>query len=88
MSITKRPAAVRPVPAEEFISRAPDAPAARKRGRPNAAATGRENRIQIAITIVPTVLDAIDVIAKRKGLSRAAVISLACSELIERDSKN
>jgi len=43
--------------------------------------------VQIAITIAPDLLAAIDALATRKGLSRAATISLACAELVERDAK-
>jgi hypothetical protein len=35
--------------------------------------------------IAPALFEAVDAIAARKDLSRAAVISLACAELIERD---
>ncbi|WP_321906158.1 hypothetical protein [Paraburkholderia tropica] len=86
MSITKRPI-TKPIPADDFINRAPDA-AARQPGRPSAALSGRENKKQIAITIAPTLLASIDAIANRRGMSRAAIISLACSDLAERDAKS
>jgi hypothetical protein len=82
MSITKRPTAVMPQnhTADEFINRAPDAAAI-----PSQAATpSRKNKVQIAITIHPDLLAAVDALAQRKGLSRAGTISLACAELVEK----
>lgn len=87
MSITKRPAAAAATPsadnpaARAFIDRAPDASA------PNASAPARKNKLQIAITISPDLLASVDALATRKGLSRAATISLACAELVERNAK-
>jgi hypothetical protein len=82
MSITKRPNPTTP-PTEavaEFINRAPDAAAT----APKATAPARKNKVQIAITIHPDLLAAIDTLARKKGLSRAGAISLACSELVEK----
>lgn len=82
MSITKKPRAVLNEPAASaFIGGAPDAAATK------AATPARKNKVQIAITIAPDLLATIDALANRKGLSRAAAISLACAELIERDAK-
>lgn len=80
MSITKRPSHATPSAqtAEEFINRAPDAI--------KTASPARKNRVQIAITIHPDLLATIDALAKRKGLSRAGAISLACAELVERNT--
>lgn len=85
MSITKRPTAAtssadNPA-ATAFIDRAPDASA------PNASAPARKNKLQITITISPDLLASVDALATRKGLSRAATISLACAELVERNAK-
>jgi len=79
MSITKRPQASKPPTVEAFINGAPDAPARQ---------AGRQNKKQIAITIAPDLLAAIDAVATRKGLSRAATISLACSDLVERSARD
>lgn len=87
MSITKRPTTAAATPSAEnpaakaFIDRAPDAAA------PNASARARKNKLQIAITIAPDLLASVDALATRKGLSRAATISLACAELVERNAK-
>jgi len=80
MSITKRPGQVilPTQAADEFINRAPDAAA------PSKVTPQRKNKVQIAITIHPDLLAAIDVLAQRKGLSRAGAISLACAELVEK----
>lgn len=43
----------------------------------------RRNKIQITITINPDLLNSIDAIASKKGLSRASMISVACSNLVE-----
>ncbi|WP_250482092.1 hypothetical protein [Caballeronia sp. NCTM5] len=84
MSITKKPKSVSSEPAANaFIHGAPDAAAARSVSPP-----ARKNKVQIAITIAPDLLATIDALAARKGLSRAAAISLACAELVERDSRN
>jgi hypothetical protein len=83
MSITKKPKSVAGEPAANaFIGRAPDAAA------PSASPPARKNKVQIAITIAPDLLATVDALAARKGLSRAAAISLACAELVERDSRN
>lgn len=71
----------RPITPDSFISGAPDAPA------PPSPPT-RKNKVQIAVTIAPDLLATIDALAARKGLSRAAAISLACAELVERDARN
>jgi hypothetical protein len=84
MSITKKPKSVASEPAASaFIGRAPDATAS-----PSASPSARKNKVQIAITIAPDLLANVDALAARKGLSRAAAISLACAELVERDAKN
>lgn len=85
MSITKRPISPKPSlqVADEFINRAPDASAANQAASP----APRKNKVQIALTIHPDLLAAIDALAQKKGLSRAGAISLACAELVERDGK-
>ena len=84
MSITKKPKSVASEPAANaFIGRAPDAAAA-----PSVSPPARKNKVQIAITIAPDLLATVDALAARKGLSRAAAISLACAELVERNAKN
>jgi hypothetical protein len=84
MSITKRPISPKPSlqVADEFINRAPDASAASQTASP-----ARKNKVQIALTIHPDLLAAIDALAQKKGLSRAGAISLACAELVEWDGK-
>ena len=87
MAITKRPHAreTQPATAAAFINGAPDAPAASEK---LAAGRKRENKKQIAITIAPELLATIDALAGRRGMSRAATISLACSELVERSARD
>jgi len=83
MSITKKPKSAASEPAANaFIGRAPDATAQ------SSSPPARKNKVQIAITIAPGLLATVDALAARKGLSRAAVISLACAELVERNAKN
>jgi len=85
MSITKRPSNTTPPAAQavdEFINRAPDASAANQ-----AVTPARKNKVQIALTIHPDLLAAIDALAQKKGLSRAGAISLACAELVEEHSR-
>lgn len=82
MSITKRPQSLPTPPAqavETFINAAPD-------GESHLASADqtRKNKVQIAFTIAPDLLASIDAIARKKGLSRAGTISLACADLIER----
>lgn len=80
MTITRKPKTAASEPtANAFIGGAPDAAAPSKSG------PVRKNKVQIAITIGPDLLAAVDALAGRKGLSRAAAISLACAELVERD---
>jgi hypothetical protein len=82
MSITKKPKRITSDPATAFIVGAPDAAATTQ----SASASARKNKVQIAITIAPDLLATIDALARRKGLSRAATISLACAELVERNT--
>jgi hypothetical protein len=89
LSITKRPQALpakTPPDVDAFINAAPDAGAqgSAKRGRPTSATSGRKNKVQIAFTIDPDLLASIDAVARKKGLSRAGTISLACADLAER----
>lgn len=87
MSIVRKPKTIAAIAdandpaAKAFIGRAPDAQT------PTPSAPARKNKVQIAITIAPDLLATIDALATRKGLSRAATISLACAELAERDAK-
>jgi hypothetical protein len=85
LSITKRPKALptqASPDADAFINAAPDASA--RRGRLGAVTDARKNKVQIAFTIDPDLLASVDAIARKKGLSRAGTISLACAELVER----
>lgn len=84
MTITKRPRATGPKneDVEAFINRAPDA--GPHELLTEATPQKRKNKVQIAITIDPDLLAKVDVLARRKGLSRAGAISLACAELLER----
>lgn len=84
MSITKRPGSTLAPSqtADDFINRAPDAGSAS--AKPQVGSAKRKNKVQIAITIHPDLLAAVDALAEKKGLSRAGTISLACAELVER----
>jgi hypothetical protein len=78
MSLQKRPS--RPVPAkdpaEAFIEAAPDTVG--KSPKPV-----RDKKHKISVELYPTLLADVDALANQLHMSRAAVISLACSDLVE-----
>ena len=63
--------------AETFIGNAPDAPRERFH---------RGNKAQITFTIFPSMLDRVDAVANRKGISRAALITLWIGERLEQEA--
>jgi len=83
MAITSKPKAkaLEPVSAaaaaaaDAFISGAPDAP------KPRGVRKG--NKLQISLTISPTLLSQVDALAAQIGQTRAAVINLAIHRAIE-----
>lgn len=86
--ITKKPqpiAAVKPAgKADEdkidaFIAGAPDSAGAAKTAKPP-----KQNKVQISLTIDPELLQMMDEKGDSVGMSRAAAISLACRQFIER----
>jgi hypothetical protein len=72
MAIKKPPTNVE---IEKFINNAPD-------GK-KTARFRRGNKVQITLTIDETILDQIDSMAKRMGLSRAALVSIALGQVLE-----
>jgi hypothetical protein len=79
MAITRPKPKNPPADADAFISAAPDAePAA-------LAVKGvkKGNKVQISLTITPTLLSRVDAMAAELGQSRAAVINLAIHRAVE-----
>ena len=82
MAITTKPKAKAPEPvsddaaADAFISGAPDAP------KPRGVRKG--NKLQISLTISPTLLSQVDALAQQIGQTRAGVINLAIHRAVER----
>lgn len=82
MSLAKRPnISPRPKdPADAFIEGAPDTIG--KLPKPT-----REKKQKISVELYPTLLADIDALATQLHMSRAAIISLACSDLVEEKLK-
>ncbi|MDY7580136.1 ribbon-helix-helix domain-containing protein [Herbaspirillum sp. RTI4] len=77
MSIT-RP---KPKPSvDTFISGAPDA-AAEEPHKPKYVRKGK--KLQVTLTIAPTLLERVDELAAKLGQSRAAVINMAVYRMVE-----
>jgi hypothetical protein len=78
MSLQKRPSrpALAKDPAEAFIEGAPDTVG--KSPKP-----ARDKKQKISVELYPTLLADVDALANQLHMSRAAVISLACSDLVE-----
>ncbi len=68
--------------AAEFIAAAPDATAPAAAERKNV----RGQKAQISFTIAPALLDRLDALAERRGMSRVAMLALAISNEIERSN--
>ncbi len=66
--------------ADAFISSAPDA-VAKERRRPKHVRKGK--KLQITLTITPTLLERVDKLALKLGQSRAAVINMAIYRAVE-----
>ncbi|AOJ47200.1 ribbon-helix-helix protein, CopG family [Burkholderia thailandensis] len=49
------------------------------------ASPARKNKVRVLISIDPDLLAAVDALARRKGLSRAGTMSLACADFVGRD---
>lgn len=82
MAITPRPGAAS---ADAFIDAA-NAPAEHD-SNPDGAAPKRVrkgNKVQISVTLDEDLLDALTADAKRLGISRAALMTIACREAITR----
>lgn len=89
MAVTKRPASTTKKPAtdkavEAFIGSAPDAVPTEKEKPTKKGGLMRGKKEQISHTMAPSVLEKVDAIAEKKGLSRAGIINLAISEYLER----
>lgn len=78
MSLQKRPSrsALAKDPADAFIEGAPDTIG--KSSKP-----ARDKKQKISVELYPTLLADVDALANQLHMSRAAVISLACSDLVE-----
>lgn len=84
MAITKPPVK-KAIPAIEavdsFISGAPDAQHSDTPKKPKYVKKG--NKLQITLTISPSILERVDALAEKLGQSRAAVINLAIYQGLE-----
>ena len=78
MTLAKRPnlSSLAKDQAEAFIEGAPDTVG--KSPRPT-----REKKQKISVELYPALLADVDALANQLHMSRAAVISLACSDLVE-----
>lgn len=90
MAITQRPKLagdiVNRAAEDAFISGAPDAPKAAKGGGAEyQKGVKKGNKRQITLTIAPELLERVDLIARRTGQARAAVINMAIFQAIEGD---
>ena len=63
---------------EKFIAKA--------EGGEHAVRWVRGNRTQVTLSIAPELLRQVDAIAKRKHLSRAALITVCLGELVEKEA--
>jgi hypothetical protein len=78
MSIPKRPATKTKAAADAFIEQAPDAKPTRWQ---------RGTKTQITFSVDPGLLERIDEVAKRKYLSRAALMTLWLNERLEQEAE-
>jgi hypothetical protein len=78
MALQKRPSRQTPAkdPADAFIEGAPDTVG--KSPKPV-----RDKKQKISVELYPSLLTDIDALANQLHMSRAAVISLACTDLVE-----
>lgn len=65
--------------AEEFIKKAAQV----EPGPVIEEKPGRKNKVQMMMRIDPDILERLDAKAKAKGLSRSALITLACSDYLD-----
>ncbi len=65
---------------ESFIAKA-------EGGQPHATRWIRGNRTQITLSIAPELLDQVDAIARRKHLSRAALLTVWLGEKVEQEAE-
>lgn len=80
MAITRRPqAGLARVTVEQFISAAPDA-------AHDVALPTKRRKETISLGVDPLLLEKIDALANRSGISRAAAIALAMYKLVEEES--
>ena len=85
MAITKRPSPTKKpdsASVEKFIGKAPDA----REEVPTRKSLMRGKREQISHTMPPDLLEKVDEMSKRKGITRAGLINLAISEYCEKNS--
>ena len=76
MAITR--ARPKPDAGEAFIAKAPDATPARWQ---------RGNKTQITLSIAPELLEQVDEIARRKHLSRAALLTVWINDRLEQEQR-
>ncbi len=67
--------------ADAFIAGAPDAPA-EEPPKPKYVRKGK--KLQVTLTITPSLLERVDELAAKLGQSRAAVINLAIHRMVEK----
>ncbi|MGL5334621.1 MAG: CopG family transcriptional regulator [Enterovibrio sp.] len=85
MAITKRPTKIS---VEEFISGAPDAAAIATTAVETASEQSprrvrKGNKIQITLTMAESTLERVDELAGQMGQSRAALINLAVTQMLQ-----
>ena len=79
MTITRPKPKTPPTDADSFISAAPDA----EPGAPATKGVKKGNKVQISLTITPTLLARVDALATELGQSRAAMINMAIYRAVE-----
>ena len=47
----------------------------------------RGNRVQLSVILVPELANRVDAVARRKGLSRSALLTVWINEMLEREER-
>ena len=90
MAITPRPNVSATADADAFIDRAAVSPSVAAAGRPTADETHhpkrvrKGNKVQISVTLDERLVDELTALAKQVGISRAALMTIACKEAVAR----
>ena len=90
MAITPRPRASAAADADAFIDRAAGTVPSAAAGRPTAneayspKRVRKGNKVQISVTLDEQLVDELTALAKQVGISRAALMTIACKEAVAR----